>query len=117
MTQKSERRKRLTLRDRSRLNLEHDAWVEESGHAQERAYRLASRLRKDRHHLGGFRHETFNICGVEVQANDVRGFHVRGGEHLDQIFPRKLELRDQIAWMHRGAVRVVRGLTGHVKHP
>src|SRR5208337_1056052 len=61
-------------------------------------------------------HETVDICGIEIQPHDVLRFHVRGGEDLDQIFPGELELRDEITRMHRGAARVIRGLTGNVKH-
>src|SRR5580700_3478054 len=54
------------LGHRSRLNLDHYARFEETRDTHERAYRLASRLRKDWHHLAGFRHETLNIRGVEI---------------------------------------------------
>src|SRR5271169_6408510 len=101
---------------RSRLDLDHDARFEETRDTEECAYRLAPRLCKDRHHLASFRHEPIDICCIEIQPHDILGFHVRRGEDLDQILPGELKLRNEIARVHRGAARVVRGLTGHIKH-
>src|SRR5215472_12036632 len=103
--------------DRSGLDLNHDAWLKEMCNPEEGAYRLTSCTRKDRHQLAGLCHESVYICSVEVQSHDVLWFHVRGGEDLDQILPRKLELRGEITRMHGCAVRVVRSLAGDIERP
>jgi len=103
--------------DRSGLDLNHDAWLKEMCNPEEGAYRLTSCTRKDRHQFAGLCHESVYICSVEVQSHDVLWFHVRGGEDLDQILPRKLELRGEITRMHGCAVRVIRSLAGYIERP